>query len=159
MAYNNGLAQRKFKEDWKKLRKEYRAAGMREDAIDAMEAFDRECLNGDRRFYESTQPMDFCKVDSDVEENRSKSYQQKFGERLHVEARITDPDRRHAWIDELDDEELVKLVKALPERDLEFLTMHIFEGYSQDEIAEISGISRQFVTKRIMKLRKKLKKI
>lgn len=159
MGYNHGLEEKKFETRWKRLRKEYAAAGMSKEAIDAMKEFDRECLNGDRNYYEKKQSMDYRKVGGMHEENTSRSYQRKFGDRLRVEEQITDPARRYSWIDELDDEDLVKVVKALPPRDLEFLTMFVFEGYLQDEIAELFGVSRQLVTKRIMKLRKKLKKI
>lgn len=40
MGFNYGLEKKKFDQEWKKLRREYRAAGMDEAAIEAMYAFD-----------------------------------------------------------------------------------------------------------------------
>ena len=158
MGYNHGLEEKKFEARWKKLRVEYAAAGMSKDAIDAMEEFDREQMNQDRRYYENTQGYDFRKADGTAEENKSKSYLQKFGERLHVEAKITNPDRRDAWIDELDDENLVSAVKALSPDEINLLTMLVYEGYTHKQISRVYGKGRSSITEKIGRIAKKIKK-
>lgn len=40
MGFNYGLEKRKFTEEWKKLYSEYKAAGMSEEDIQAIYAFD-----------------------------------------------------------------------------------------------------------------------
>lgn len=159
MGYNHGLEEKKFKTRWKRLRKEYAAAGMSKEAIDAMEAFDRECLNGDRHYYEKKQSMDYRKVGGMHEENTSRSYLRKFGDRLRVEEQITDPARRYSWIDELDDEELVKAVKELKESDLDLLTRIVFEGFQQTDVADERGVTKQTVHERWGLIQKKMKKV
>lgn len=157
MGYNHGLEEKKFKMEWNKLREQYRAAGMSEEAINEMEAFDRHCMDRDRKFYEHTTPIDFRKEDGTDQDNASKSSRRQFGDRLQVEARITDPDRRFAWIDELDDEELVKAVKSLSVEEVELLTMIAYEGYTHKELAQKLGKGRSSVTEKIGRIAKKLK--
>ena len=48
MNYNSGNARRSFYAKWDKLREEYRAAGMKEDAIQKMYEYDLAVFNDDR---------------------------------------------------------------------------------------------------------------
>lgn len=48
MNYNSGNARRNFYAKWDKLREEYRAAGMKEDAIQKMYEYDLAVFNDDR---------------------------------------------------------------------------------------------------------------
>ena len=48
MNYNSGNARRIFYTKWDKLREEYRAAGMTEDAIQKMYEYDLAVFNDDR---------------------------------------------------------------------------------------------------------------
>ena len=48
MNYNSGNARRSFYAKWDKLREEYWAAGMKEDAIQKMYEYDLEVFNDDR---------------------------------------------------------------------------------------------------------------
>ena len=51
MAYNSAREEKRFKMMWRKLRKEYKAAGMSEEAIEEMYRFDWDVFNRDRAFY------------------------------------------------------------------------------------------------------------
>lgn len=48
MNYNSGNARRNFYAKWVKLREEYQAAGMKEDAIQKMYEYDLAVFNDDR---------------------------------------------------------------------------------------------------------------
>lgn len=48
MNYNSGNARRNFYAKWDKLREEYQAAGMKEDAIQKMYEYDLAVFNDDR---------------------------------------------------------------------------------------------------------------
>ena len=49
MAFNKGYELKKFEAHWEKLRIEYAAAGMAEDAIQKMYDYDRQQFNSERR--------------------------------------------------------------------------------------------------------------
>ena len=55
MAFNKGYELKKFEAHWEKLRIEYAAAGMAEDAIQKMYDYDRQQFNSERTCIERTQ--------------------------------------------------------------------------------------------------------
>ncbi len=55
MSFNKGYELKKFEAHWEKLRIEYAAAGMTEDAIQKMYDYDRQQFNSERTFIERTQ--------------------------------------------------------------------------------------------------------
>ena len=66
---------------------------------------------------------------------------------------------RYWWIEEIDDPELAKKIKTLSKDDIELITLHVYESFTQEEIGEQLGISQRAVGKRIEKLRNIFKKI
>ena len=54
MGFNNGLERVRLENQWKKLRAQYRAAGMSEDAIQAMYEFDLRVVNSEQTYGRST---------------------------------------------------------------------------------------------------------
>ena len=160
MRFNYGYERKKFEEEWKRLREEYAAAGMSGDAIDAMYRYDLDSFREQRKYCRHTQLMNG--FDSTAEKSAAKEdaapLHKRLLEQLCVDMPVADPDRRHSWIDELENEKLVRIIRSLPGRDIEFLTLS-FEGYSHDEIAASYGVCRQFVTKKFLSLRKKMKKL
>lgn len=48
MEFNYGLERKRFEREWNKLRQQYRKAGMDEEAIAEMYAFDLELFNDER---------------------------------------------------------------------------------------------------------------
>ena len=57
MKFNNGSERVRLENRWKKLRIQYREAGMSEDAIQAMYQFDLDVLNSERAYVDNTQPI------------------------------------------------------------------------------------------------------
>lgn len=159
MGFNYGYERKKFEAEWKKLRKEYALAGMSEDAIDELYRFDLDSFNAERAYRKHTQPMKgFTETEErSVAGDVLSPMQKHFLKSLSIEARITDPDRRFAWIDELDDEEIVKALKTLPESDIDLLTLYAIEEYTVTEISRMQGIAQPTVTKKITRLKRFLK--
>ena len=54
--------------------------------------------------------------------------------------------------------ELWSLLQSLPPKDRALIHLYYYEGYSQDQIAGILGISRTAVQTRMQRAREKLKK-
>ena len=156
MAYNNGREQRRFRKEWEKLRRDYRAAGMQEEAIDEMKAFDREQLKGDRRFCTHEEPLSSKMADAGTKECELQ-ISTRFGESLWVKTNISAPDRRYAWIDELDNEKLIKAVGSLKPSELGLLTRYAIEEYTVTEIARQMGMRHQTISEKIGRIKQKLK--
>lgn len=159
MKFNYGYEKKKFDEEWVRLRKEYEAAGMSKDAIDAMYRYDLDTFREQRNYCRHTQLMDGfdteaekCAASDDVS-----PMQKRLLEQMCVDMPVADPDRRYGWIDELDDEEMVKAVRALKPKDVDILTMYAIEGYTVVEIARKKGITHQTVSEKVARIKKFLK--
>ena len=135
MAYNYAREKRKFDAEWKRKALWYRKEGMSEEDIEAMHRFDLAQFNRDRAYESRRRPL----------ETACGSY--------YVQAPEAGTGR-YSWIDEVSDQQLVDRLLKLSERDIELLTLLIYDGLSQTEAADILGrkqydISRQFA--RILK--------
>lgn len=152
MAWNNGLERKKFEAAQAKLAAEYRAAGMSEEQIRQMYEFDLEQFNSNRRFAEHTQQFPESPFE-DGDEGQSPLYE-RFPDALTVTMDFPAGSTRYGWIDEIDDPALVDYLKALPEKDLELITLIAFDDCTHKEAADQFGITRSGVTKRVEQLRK-----
>lgn len=156
MAWNNGYERKRFEEEQKRLAEEYRAAGMTEEQIRNMYEFDLEIHNSDRRYAEHSQRFPDS-IDEDDNEGKSPLLA-KFREAVSVEMDYFHDTSGDSWIDELDNPELTKAVRALSDKDREILRLLAFEGWTQVEIADYYGMKPQSVAWHIKKFKKILKK-
>ena len=51
---------------------------------------------------------------------------------------------------------LYEMVSMLPEEDQDLYRMYYTEGYSQEEIAEMNGVSQNTVSKKLRRIKKQL---
>ena len=158
MGFNYGLEKRKFTEEWKKLHREYKAAGMSEEDIQDIYAFDLTVFRKNRTEFQRTQPLSESSCDDGTEQGESmSSLLKKFSSALSACDKYSfQSDPRFAWVDEMENDELYRKIISLPERDIDLLTLIAFEGYSQREVAEIRGIAPAAICKKIAKLKKLL---
>ena len=138
MGFNYGLEKRKFTEEWKKLYREYKAAGMSEEDIQDIYAFDLNVFRKNRTEFQRTQPLSESSCDDGSEQGESMSaLLKKFSSALSVCDKYSfQSDPRFAWVDEMENDELYRKIISLPERDIDLLTLIAFEGYSQREVAK-----------------------
>lgn len=66
MGFNYGLEKRKFTEEWKKLYREYKAAGMSEEDIQDIYAFDLNVFRKNRTEFQRTQPLSESSCDDGI---------------------------------------------------------------------------------------------
>ena len=151
MEWNNGKERALFHKEQAELRKQYLAAGMTEEQIQALHAFDREWYKSRRREAVHTQRLDI-QTSEDEDINKDNPLYKKFFEKLAVEDNHADYSR-YGWIDELENEELTKAVNALSDTDKELLTM-LINGFTQSEIGAEMGVRQQSVSKRIKKIQR-----
>ena len=151
MEWNNGKERALFHKEQAELRKQYLAAGMTEEQIQALHAFDREWYKSRRREAVHTQRLDI-QTSEDEDINKDNPLYKKFFEKLAVEDNHADYSR-YGWIDELENEALAKAVNVLSDTDKELLTM-LINGFTQSEIGAEMGVSQQSVSKRIKKIQR-----
>lgn len=155
MEWNNGKERALFQKEQAELRKQYLAAGMTEEQIQALYAFDREWYKSRRREAVHTQRLDI-QTSEDEDINKDNPLYKKFFEKLAVEDNHADYSR-YGWIDELENEELAKAVNALSDTDREILTL-LIEGFNQATIALSLGMTQPAVSQRIKKIREIFRK-
>ena len=151
MEWHDGTERRRFEREQTELRKQYLAAGMTEEQIQALHAFDREWYKSRRREAVHTQRLDI-QTSEDEDINKDNPLYKKFFEKLAVEDNHADYSR-YGWIDELENEAWAKAVNVLSDTDKELLTM-LINGFTQSEIGAEMGVSQQSVSKRIKKIQK-----
>lgn len=156
MGYNYSKERRKFEDTWVKLRVEYRAAGFPEDKIDAMYIFDEEVFRSQRRYQSHTQPLPLEDFGGDDRKYRTSLFA-KF-EQLAVSFDVSEFSGRYAWLDTIDNENLVSRLKQLNQSDLELLTLIVIEGYSQLEVAKLLKRDQSVISRKFTRIKKFLKK-
>jgi len=155
VGFNYAKERRKFEDEWVKLRKQYREAGFSEEGIAAMRDYDEEVFRQQRRYYTHTQELPL-EIDEDNDEAGTSLFE-KF-ESLRATFDESDFDSRFAWVDTVDDPDLVARLKLLKESDLELLTLYAIDGYSQPEIARLLGGTQQNISLKINRIKNFLKK-
>ena len=159
MGFNYGLEKKKFDKEWEKLRKEYRAAGMEEAAIEAMHEFDWDVFKSERTYSNHTQKMPSQNFDDDGDAARddNSALLLKFFDSFAVLPQEVDDSRRDSWVDEIESEKLTDALRLLSPEDVELLTLYVFDGYGVADIAAMKGIAHQNVSKKIRRIKKFLK--
>ena len=146
MPWYNGSARRELEARQRKQAEAYRAVGMTEAQIAEMEAFDLEVLRSDRRFYRHTHSL--CPGGRGPEEAPEPGYD---GSELPLSSRMD-------WLEEIEDPALLEALKELSTEMLEILTLLVFEGCTQKEIARYLCCSPQNVNTTLLRLRRFLRR-
>ena len=158
MKFNYQSEKKKLERRWKSIEKECQAAGMSEKSIEELRQYDLEAFRKERLFCMHNQYINDYDFEDGNESNESRNpYLVKFSDQLTKEDLYFEDDR-YGWIQQLDDEELVRKILALGEERIELLTQYVYGGLTQREIAEGLGITRSAVADRIEVIKKKIKK-
>jgi len=154
MGFNYGLEKLRFDIEWQKLAEEYSAAGFDAAGIKAMRDFDWELFKKRRITENSEQVFPSETLDGDCE--KLSTLYRKFASLSYVfdETAFTG---RYAWIESIDNQNLVKKLSNLSDDDKELLTLLAFDGYMQTEIANMQGCTKQAVNKRLSRIKKYLR--
>ena len=156
MAWNNGLERKKFEAEQAKLAAEYRAAGMSEEQIQQMYEFDLSVFHGNRSYAEHTQPFPESPFE-DGDDGQSPLYE-RFPEALTVTMDLPVGKSRYAWIDEIENPQLLAAIRTLSADELELITQIMFDELSQREIATALGVTQPAISQKLKKILIFLKK-
>ena len=156
MSFNKGYELKKFEAHWEKLRIEYAAAGMTEEAIQKMYDYDRLQFNSERIFIERTQEFTAPAYESSEEE--ASPLMLRYQDEITVTDTYHETKSRFAWIGEIENERLLSALENLSEDDLKLLTFYAYEGYTVTEISKVLGVSQPTISIKIKRITNFLKK-
>ena len=156
MSFNKDYELKKFEARWEKLRIEYAAAGMTEDAIQKMYDYDRQQFNAERAHLERTQELSTDTFECSEDENSP--LMKRYREVTTVTDTYHETKSGFAWIGEIENERLLSALENLSEDDLKLLTFYVYEGYNESEISKVFNVSQPAIHKRIIKIAIFLKK-
>ena len=156
MSFNKGYELKKFEAHWEKLRIEYAAAGMTEEAIQKMYDYDRLQFNSKRTFIERTQEFTAPAYESSEEE--ASPLMLRYQDAITVTDTYHETKSRFAWIGEIENERLLSALENLSEDDLKLLTFYAYEGYTVTEISKVLGVSQPTISIKIKRITNFLKK-
>ena len=155
MKYFYATEKAKFEAEFKSFHQKCRAAGMSEEAIQAVYESDLQQFNRDRAYYSHSQSLEGANFSDDdaTEEGRSPLLE-KFPDSLSCYQPEISTWGRHDWVEDLDTPAFAAAIKKLPKEELELITD--LSEFTQAEIARMDGISRAAVSKRVARIRKKI---
>ncbi len=155
MGFNYGLEKKNFDSQWAMTRKQYAAAGMSSEAIQAMYDFDWSVFNANRSYQNHTQEM--AAPSFEQSEESYSPLMNKYQEAVSVTDTYHETKSRFAWIGEIENEQLLTALETLKTEDLEIITMYAYEGYDITEISKVYGVSRPTISIKIKRITKFLK--
>ena len=156
MSFNKGYELKKFEAHWEKLRIEYAAAGMTEDAIQKMYDYDRQQFNAERSHLERTQELSTDTFECSEDENSP--LMKRYREVTTVTDTYHETKSGFAWIGEIENERLLSALENLSEDDLKLVTLYAYEGYTVTEISKVLGVSQSTISIKIKRITNFLKK-
>ena len=152
MNYNSGNARRNFYAKWDKLREEYQAAGMKEDAIQKMYEYDLAVFNDDRAHHRYDVEI------PNAEDSENRNDYVEYVRATTVTDTYHETKTRFAWVGEVQNERLHTGLEKLSDEDLKLLTLYAVSGFNEYEIAKVFRLSQPAIHKRIAKITLFLKK-
>ena len=155
MGFNYGLEKKNFDSQWAVTRKQYEDAGMSSEAIQAMYDYDWSVFNATRAYQNHTQEI--AAPSFEQSEESYSPLMNKYQEAISVTDHYCEINSRFAWIGKIEDEQLLSALESLSELDLKILTLYVYVGYTEFEIAGELGGSKIAIHKRIEKITKLLK--
>lgn len=156
MGFYYAKEKKNFELQWKSLRKQYEAAGMSQEAIQAMYEYDRSVFNGERAYLNHTQDIAVPSFD-----NTAESYSpllKKYQDSISVTESHHETKSRFSWIGKIENEELLSALENLSDADLKLLTLYVYEGYTVTEISKVLGVSQPTISIKIKRITNFLKK-
>ena len=139
MAYNKAKEEKKWRL-WKEAEEnKLRSLGVDEDTIEKLHVYDWEVFNSDRRFYQRLKDvstyLEEMEADTELPEIRS----------------VDD------LLNSIENQKLHQALITVDKLTLQIALMRL-QGYKPIEIADLLGLSKQTVYKRMQRFKKKIKK-
>jgi DNA-directed RNA polymerase specialized sigma24 family protein len=155
MSVNFSRVYKRFEEEQARQRSEYAALGMTEEQITAMYEFDRQQLARDLAYQRRQQSIlsSNCGDDDDGDESKSVLLK-KFIDEFSTSDNEQISNDRFWWINEITNPKLEVVLKSLSDDYKDLLTLLVFDGYKQVEIAEMQSKSKQSINNKLARIKK-----
>ncbi len=146
MGFNYAKEKAEFDRQWAKIRKQYEELGMSQDAIEELYSFDWDWFKSQRRY--GSHLADLTE-EVNVETIREASTETIPGD---IPASLGSDPRQ--WLDEIEDEQLVRKLMQLSKDDIALLTHLVFEEYTQSEIAHKKAVNQATISRQFSQIQK-----
>lgn len=133
MGFNYGLEKKNFDSQWAVTRKQYEDAGMSREAIQAMYDYDCSVFNATRAYQNHTQEI--AAPSFEQSEESYSPLMDKYQKAISVTDHYCETMSCFTWIGEIENERLLAALENLSELDLKILTLYVYAGYTESEIA------------------------
>lgn len=153
MEWNDGKERALFEREQAQLRKELLASGMTEEQIQILRSCDEDWYRGRRREARHTQSLDITAFDEDDCDSDAKNpLLKKFLHNFSIEDKHFETER-FGWIEQIENKDLYIAITSLSDSDKEILTMLLYDGMKQKEIAEQRGVKKAAMSRKIGRLK------
>lgn len=146
MRWNDGKERKIFEKRQAALAEQYRSVGMTEEQIQQMYEFDLAVYRSERIFNSHTQALEINFADDDDVGEVS-----NYLLECQTEC-FRNYSNRYWWVDEL--ERLYQAAMSLTDDEKELVTLYVFDGYTQKEIADKLHCSQVAIFKRLNKIKR-----
>ena len=150
MGFNYGLEKKNFDSQWAVTSKQYEDAGMSREAIQAMYDYDCSVFNATRAYQNHTQEI--AAPSFEQSEESYSPLMDKYQKAISVTDHYCETKSRFGWIGEIENERLLAALESLSELDLKILTLYVYAGYTESEIASALESKRITIHKRIERM-------
>ena len=150
MGFNYGLEKKKFDRQWAIMRKQYEDAGMSIEVIQAMYEYDWSVFNAARSYQNHTQEI--AAPSFEQGEEAYSPLMNKYQEAISITEHYRETKSCFTWIGEIENERLLAALENLSELDLKILTLYVYAGYTESEIASALESKRITIHKRIERM-------
>ena len=150
MGFNYGLEKKNFDSQWAVTRKQYEDAGMSSEAIQAMYDYDWSVFNATRAYQNHTQEI--AAPSFEQSEESYSPLMDKYRKAISVTDTYHETKSRFTWIGEIENERLMSALESLSELDLKILTLYVYAGYTESEVASALESKRITIHKRIERM-------
>lgn len=154
MKYNHGAIRRRFREEQTQLSRQYRSAGMSEEAIQEMYEFDLAVFKSDRNDLshkaEIEEMTSYDRITGD-------SHYMDMDEFPAIDTMPITSHRNTRWIEEITNIDLYNTIKSFNDDYIKIISMKM-DGVTDARIAATLGCERSNVTHKIALIKNKFKK-
>ena len=147
MGWNNGREQRAFEERMRKQEEQMKALGASEDLIRDLCEYDKAEQGRERAYAERTVSLEaIAEMTECGDEWGMHPLLGKNNDALVTEMEI-DRSAELWWFHELESPALIEAVKSLDDEQRELITLIVYNGYTQKEVAAMRGVTQQWISK------------
>ena len=144
------MEKKNFDSQWAVTRKQYEDAGMSSEAIQAMYDYDWSIFNATRAYQNHTQEI--AAPSFEQSEESYSPLMDKYREAISITDTYHETKSRFTWIGEIENERLLSALESLSELDLKILTLYVYAGYTESEVASALESKRITIHKRIERM-------